>query len=80
MKLDISIEFTPQAEVAAKDIALDLAPYFGAHIPVTGDLVRFPGLGIFFVVAGRVWQGIDRDNVELRVMLDLHDRQPLAAV
>lgn len=80
MPLSISIEFTDAARAAAKDIAVGLVPVFAAVTPVKGDLVQFPGQPLLFVVAGRIWKAKDANNVELRVMLDLHDHQPLSVV
>jgi hypothetical protein len=80
MKLKISIEFSDAARAASKDIDVELIPFLGGITPVQGDLVRFPGQPLLFIVAGRLWQVTDRDNVELRVMLDLHASQPLTVV
>ncbi len=79
MKLTITLEFTPAAQAAARDIALDLTPHTGAIAPVIGDLIQFPGQPIIFVVIGRIWQPRDPDNVELRIMLDLSPA-PLSVV
>lgn len=80
MKLSISIEFSDAARAAAKDINVGLVPAFGAVTPVQGDLVQFPGQPLLFVVVARIWQPKDQENVELRVMLDLHSHQPLSIV
>lgn len=79
MKLTITLEFTPAAQAAARDIDLDLTPHTGAITPVIGDLIQFPGQPIIFVVIGRVWQPRNPDNVELRIMLDLAP-SPLSVV
>ncbi|GAB7546740.1 hypothetical protein [Cupriavidus sp. CuC1] len=79
MKLTITLEFTPAAQAAARDIDLDLTPHTGALTPVIGDLIQFPGQPIIFVVIGRMWQPRAPDNVELRIMLDLSPA-PLSVV
>ena len=78
MKLVLAIEFTDIARAASKDIDVSLSPVFGTITPVTGDLVRFPGQPLLFIVASRLWHAKDRDNVELRVILDLHSHQTLS--